>query len=62
MPKSEIVENDYDFSFNKYTETVHERVEYPPTEEILADLDDLNRQMAESLAELRRMLGGGRND
>lgn len=62
VPKSEIVENGYDLSFNKYTETVYERVEYPPTEEILADLDDLNRQMAESLSELHRMLGGGRND
>ena len=62
VPKSEIVENGYDLSFNKYTETVYERVEYPPTEEILADLDDLNRQMAESLSKLRRMLGGDRND
>ena len=62
VPKSEIVENDYDLSFNKYTETVYERVEYPPTEEILSDLDDLNRQMAESLAELRRMLAGDQND
>ena len=62
VSKSEIVENGYDFSFNKYTETVYERVEYPPTEEILDDLADLNRQMTESLAELRRMLGGGQND
>ena len=59
VPKSEIVENDYDFSFNKYAETKYERIEYPPTEEILADLDDLNRQMTESLAELHKMLGGG---
>lgn len=62
MPKSEIVKNDYDFSFNKYTETVYEHVEYPPTKEILNDLDDLNKQMAESLASLRRMLGGDQND
>lgn len=62
VPKSEIVENGYDFSFNKYTETVYKRVDYPPTEEILADLDDLNRQMAESLAELRKMLAGDQND
>ncbi len=62
VPKQEIVDNDYDFSFNKYAETVYERVEYPPTEEILADLNDLNRQMAESLAELCRMLAGGQND
>ena len=62
VPKDEIVKNDYDFSFNKYTETVYERVEYPPTEEILADLDNLNKQMAESLAELHRMLGGEQHD
>lgn len=62
VPKSEIAENDYDFSFNKYAETKYERIEYPPTEEILADLDDLNRQMAESLAELHKMLGGAQND
>ena len=58
VPRQEIVDNDYDFSFNKYTETEYERVEYPPTEEILADLADLNRQMAEGLAELQKMLGG----
>ena len=58
VPKEEIVKNDYDFSFNKYTETVYEHIEYPPTEEILNDLDDLNRQMAASLADLRKMLAG----
>ena len=61
VSKQEIVDNDYDFSFNKYTKTEYERVEYPPTKEILADLDDLNRQMADALAELRKMLGGGQN-
>lgn len=62
VPKQEIVDNDYDFSFNKYTKTEYERIEYPPTEEILADLADLNRQMAESLAELQKMLGGDGNE
>ena len=62
VSRSEIEDNGYDFSFNKYTETVYERIEYPPTEEILAELDDLNKQMAESLVELRRMLGGDQND
>ena len=57
VPKAEIVENDYDFSFNKYTKTEYERIEYPPTEQILAELDDLNAQMAASLAELKKMLG-----
>lgn len=58
VPKQEIVDNDYDFSFNKYVETEYERIEYPPTSEILDELDDLNRQMAAGLAELRDMLGG----
>ena len=61
VPKAEIVENDYDFSFNKYTETVYERVEYPPTEEILADLEAINQRIADGLSELRSMLGGGRD-
>ena len=59
VPRDEIAANGYDFSFNKYTETVYERVEYPSAAEILADLDSLNRQMAESLAELRDMLEAG---
>lgn len=62
VPKDEIAENDYDLSFNKYTETKYERIEYPPSEEILAELDDLNAQMAAGLAELKTMLGGGLHD
>ena len=56
VPKQEIVENDYDFSFNKYSATEYERIEYPPTQEILCDLVHLNAQMTESLAELQKML------
>lgn len=58
VPKQEIVDNDYDFSFNKYTKTEYERIEYPPTNEILADLEELNSQMSAALAELKAMLGG----
>lgn len=58
VPKQEIVDNDYDFSFNKYAETEYERIEYPPTSEILAELDELNAQMAAGLAELHKMLDG----
>lgn len=59
VTREELAENDYDFSFNKYTETVYERIEYPPTEQILAELADLNKQIAEGLEELNKMLGGG---
>lgn len=58
VPKREIADNDYDFSFNKYAETEYERIEYPPTSEILAELDELNAQMAAGLAELHKMLDG----
>lgn len=58
VPADEIRENDYDFSFNKYTETVYERIEYPPTEEILADLEALNKEIANGLEDLKKMLGG----
>ncbi len=57
VTREELAENDYDFSFNKYTETVYERIEYPPTEQILAELADLNKQIAEGLEELSKMLG-----
>ena len=56
VPREEIAENDYDFSFNKYTETVYERKEYPPTDEILADLADINERIAKGLDELKAML------
>ena len=61
VPRQEIVDNDYDFSFNKYTETVYERIEYPPTEEILADLTEINARIAAGLEELKAMLGGDKN-
>lgn len=62
VSKQEIVDNDYDFSFNKYVETEYERIEYPPTEQILTELDKLNQEMAAGLAELKEMLGGGLDD
>lgn len=58
VPKQEIVDNEYDFSFNKYTKTEYERIEYPPTSEILAELDELNAQFAAGLAGLHKMLEG----
>lgn len=62
VSKQDIIDNDYDFSFNKYVETEYERIEYPPTEQILAELDELNQKMATGLAELKKVLGGGLDD
>lgn len=56
VPVQEIIDNDYDLSINKYKEIVYEKIEYPPTSEILADLKKLNAEIAEGLAELEGML------
>lgn len=62
VSKQDIVDNDYDLSFNKYSEITYERIEYPPTSEILADLSALNAQMTTTLAELTSLLEGYSND
>ena len=57
VPKDEIKKNDYDLSINKYKETEYVAVEYPPTEEILAEIEEINRQVEKETAELRKLLG-----
>lgn len=56
VDKEEIVENDYDLSVNKYKEVIYEKVEYPPTSEILADIESLNKEIEKNLEELKALL------
>ena len=56
VDKQEIIDNEYDLSINKYKEVVYEKVEYPPTSEILADIEALNRKIDKNLAELKALL------
>ena len=56
VPKQEIVDNTYDLSINKYKKTEYVPVEYPPTNEILQKIDDLEVQIQKELAELKVML------
>ena len=58
VDKKEIVDNDYDLSINKYKEIVYEKVEYPPTSEILADIEELNKGIDKNLEELKALLKG----
>lgn len=58
VDKKEIVDNDYDLSINKYKEIVYEKVEYPPTSEILADIEELNKEIDQNLEELKALLKG----
>ena len=57
VPVEEIRENGYDLSINKYKKTEYVAVEYPPTEEIVAELDALEGKIAGEMAELKKLLG-----
>ena len=56
VPKDEIVGNDYDLSINKYKKVEYKPVEYPPTSEILDELDRLNSEIELELKSLRKLL------
>ena len=56
VPKQEIVDNDYDLSINKYKKTDYVAVEYPPTSEIMVEIEDLNKVIETELSELKKML------
>ena len=57
VPKDEIVANDYDLSINKYKQTEYKPVEYPPTIEIMAKLDELEMEIGAEMDALRELLG-----
>ena len=56
MPKSEIVENAYDLSINKYKEIIYEKVEYEAPEVIIARIEELSKSIDEKMRELKVML------
>ena len=56
VSKDEIVENGYDLSINKYKKTEYKPVEYLSTEEIMAQLHELEAEIAKRLADLEGML------
>ena len=58
VPKSEIVKNDYDLSINKYKKVEYKPVEYPPTSDILAEINGLYDELGGMLKELGGVVGG----
>ena len=56
VPKSEIADNDYDLSVNRYKEVVYEEVEYDPPKEILKRLEKLEGEIVKGREELMEML------
>ena len=57
VQKQKIIDNDYDLSINKYKKIEYVAVEYPPTEEIMADLREIEMKIGEEMDELERLLG-----
>jgi type I restriction enzyme M protein len=56
VPKKEIAAQGYDLSINRYKEIVHEEVEHRSPVEILDELDKIEDDIRDGMAELRRML------
>ncbi len=56
VPADEIRKNGYDLSINKYKKVEYIPVEYPPTEEILDEIERLNAEVEKETKELRKLL------
>lgn len=56
VQKEEIVANGYDLSINKYKQVEYTPVEYPPTQQLMTELHELEMQISKGLAELEEML------
>ncbi len=56
VPKDEIVGNDYDLSINKYKKVEYVAEEYPPTEQLLAEIEELEMQFQTELNALKELL------
>ncbi|MEM6400909.1 MAG: DNA methyltransferase, partial [Cyanobacteria bacterium P01_D01_bin.116] len=56
VPKSEIKENSYDLSINRYQEIEYEKVEYEQPKVILQKLRELENEIQEDLDDLEEFL------
>ena len=56
VPKDEIAGNDYDLSINKYKKVEYVAEKFPPTKEILADIEKLEAEITKGLQTLKGML------
>ncbi|MFZ2501614.1 MAG: class I SAM-dependent DNA methyltransferase [Nocardioides sp.] len=56
VPKADIVAQGYDLSLNRYKEVVHDEVEHRDPLDIIADLEALELEIQQGLADLKAML------
>lgn len=57
VPKQDIIDNDYNLSINKYKEVEYQKVEYPPTSEIMANIRQIEMEIGKEMDELEKLLG-----
>ncbi len=57
VPFEEIKANDWDLSINRYKEIVYEEIEYAKPQEIIKDIEALDKERNEALMVLKEMLG-----
>ncbi|MCR1903113.1 type I restriction-modification system subunit M [Lactobacillus taiwanensis] len=56
VDKKDIVDNDYDLSINRYKEIEYKPVEYPPTKDIIAEIEKLDKEANDALQEIKALL------
>jgi type I restriction enzyme M protein len=56
VPKADIVAQGYDLSLNRYREIVHDETEHRPPLDIIADIEGLEDEITQGLAELKALL------
>lgn len=56
VPKSEIKENDYDLSINRYKEMVYEEVEYEKPADLISQIKELDGERREALLNLEKII------
>lgn len=56
VPKVDIAEQDYDLSFNRYKEVVHEKIEYQAPGDILENLERIEAEIQQGMSDLKGLL------
>ena len=56
VPKQEIADNDYDLSINKYKQIEYVAVEYPSSQEIMADIREIETKIKKEMDALEALL------
>ena len=57
VPAREIESNDWDLSINRYKQVVYDEVKYASPKEIIAEIEALDKERQQALANLKSMLG-----